>query len=453
MATTEIHRTAKLFFDTEKAKTEAEALSILGALSLTVMMGTDSLMSHNHQVALLTLVNAGARTFLGGVNVCGKLADTRVLPNVPCCRSLAKTIEFYGGSIVDSPVPDSIIILLGDVEEISDFDGIQLRLSWERWCAFVGPSDLVTRRSEDSEFPPSAIYAASVALSEAFQHAVQLNPQACRRLWQFSLYRPDYAQEPLAMPGSEDPVYLPSNTWIVGLGHLGQAYLWSFLCLRYPVDQMPQFVLQDVDVVSEATLSTGMLAFRDLLGERKTRAVGGILESVGCKVRLVERRFDGIRKHQDDEPQRMLSGLDNPEDRAKLEDADFVEIIDAGLGAAGEQFLSYQIRVFPSTSRAKSVFGSATTSDVSHLLEKAAYKALVEATGKCGVLEIASKAVGAPFVGCAVAAMVAAEAIRSTMNGPRYEGLSGSLRTQEGAQAVWKGLSNPGQNLGFTASP
>jgi len=78
-----------------------------------------------------------------------------------------------------------------------------------------------------------------------------------------------------------------------------------------------------------------------------------MLESAGYQVRLVERRFDDKMAVQQYEPFRALSGLDSLNDRAILDTVGFHEVIDAGLGASAESFMSYQVRVFPTHKTAR----------------------------------------------------------------------------------------------------
>jgi len=68
------------------------------------------------------------------------------------------------------------------------------------------------------------------------------------------------------------------------------------------------------------------------------------------------------------------------------------------------------------------------------------------------IVEISKKAVGAPFVGTAVAGLVIAEAVRSTMTGePRFFGVAGSLRGPEATSAHVR-MDGPVHNLGYVES-
>ena len=68
-----LHRTAKYFMDTGRAATHAQAMGILHEFGLRIEVGPEVETSRDHQIALLTLVNAARRTFLGGIHVTGAL--------------------------------------------------------------------------------------------------------------------------------------------------------------------------------------------------------------------------------------------------------------------------------------------------------------------------------------------------------------------------------------------
>jgi hypothetical protein len=52
---------------------------------------------------------------------------------------------------------------------------------------------------------------------------------------------------------------LPSRLWLIGLGHLGQAYLWALGLLPYAHPEETHLVLQDVDIITPSTESTSIL--------------------------------------------------------------------------------------------------------------------------------------------------------------------------------------------------
>lgn len=79
---TRLHRTAKYFMDSGQAQTHEAAMELLNGFGLTIYAGPELASSRNHQIALLTLVNAARRTFLAGIEVHGLGNDALLVPLV-----------------------------------------------------------------------------------------------------------------------------------------------------------------------------------------------------------------------------------------------------------------------------------------------------------------------------------------------------------------------------------
>lgn len=118
----------------------------------------------------------------------------------------------------------------------------------------------------------------------------------------------------------------------IGLGHLGQAYLWALGMLPDASPQEVQLVLQDYDALVLANDSPSLLPSSVLLGEKKTRAMARWCEERGFRTAIVERRFNEKCWVNDDEPHVALCGVENPMARAALEQVGFRRVIEAGLG-------------------------------------------------------------------------------------------------------------------------
>ena len=63
----EFNRTAKIFFDSGETASPEEAVLRLHSFGVIVIVGHEVARSRTLQAALLTIVNAGARSLLGGV--------------------------------------------------------------------------------------------------------------------------------------------------------------------------------------------------------------------------------------------------------------------------------------------------------------------------------------------------------------------------------------------------
>lgn len=175
-------------------------------------------------------------------------------------------------------------------------------------------------------------------------------------------------------------------------------------------------VLQDVDTVTESTVSTSMLSTPMDINARKTRVVAAWLEARGYKTALVERRFDEFQRVAPDEPNVALFGVDNPATRRVVEGCGFRLVIDAGLGSGYRDFRAIRIRTFPGPSVAASLWASPAEPG-REPLASGYQRMLVEGADQCGVTTLASRAVGAPFVGCVAAGYVLAERVRRQVGG------------------------------------
>ena len=136
----------------------------------------------------------------------------------------------------------------------------------------------------------SGILAASLAVSEIFMSFAEITVEATRRPIALSLWRPDAdVRDPLAQGV---PVqFLPKKLWVLGLGHLGNAYLWALAALQYQDAWEVKVVLNDFDRVKPENVETGLLFTDAAHTQYKTRICSTWLEKRGFRTRIVERRF------------------------------------------------------------------------------------------------------------------------------------------------------------------
>jgi hypothetical protein len=264
--------------------------------------------------------------------------------------------------------------------------------------------------------------AAALAVSEAFFHVQGQTLVAGRRpvglsLWR--LARTDW----LAADTDAPPLrYLPSNLWLIGLGHLGQAYLWALGLLPYPQPTGLSLVLHDVDIITPSTESTSILSERSMAGVKKTRAMAAWAEHRGFTTALLERLFDTSMIRRDDEPAVAFCGLDNALCRRALDHAGFPLTIEAGLGRGHRDFRTIRLHTLPGSRTAADIWRA--TSKQEDLTDRAAYQKMLRdgQLDRCGVTLLAGKAVGAPFVGAVAACLVVGEVLR-LLNGGRLSQL------------------------------
>jgi hypothetical protein len=237
-------------------------------------------------------------------------------------------------------------------------------------------------------------------------------------LWDPSLgdWRSEAADGPL-------PDVLPADFWVIGLGHLGQAFLWAIGLLPYPDPAGVRLFLQDVDTVGASTESTSVLTTTADNGEMKTRVCADWARARGFGSRLVERRFAQDLRVASDEPALALCGVDNPQARALLEGAGFASVFEAALGDGAADFRLIRTHSFPAPVGAAEVWAAREDADAITDLDDmpSAYHDLRDrgTLDQCGLARLADVAVGAPFVGMVAAAVVIAQIVRMTIDGMR----------------------------------
>jgi hypothetical protein len=174
-------------------------------------------------------------------------------------------------------------------------------------------------------------------------------------------------------------------------------------------------------------------------------------EGRGFNATLVERRFPGGLKIGGDEPRLALGGVDNPQARAAYEDAGFDWIVEAGLGPGPKEYLAMRIHTFPASTTARQKWGSANGFAAVDVKSNPAYQRLSKnGMDDCGLVQIASRTVGAPFVGTVAATLVISEVLRLLNGGPTTEVIDMTLRHMESREVVTSTRGVKDFNPGFT---
>ena len=189
-------------------------------------------------------------------------------------------------------------------------------------------------------------------------------------------------------------------------------------------------VLQDIDDVTASTITTSVLSAPNDVTRKKTRVVADWMEHRKFDTRLVERRFEATMRIATGEPMTALFGVDNPTARRACEGAGFSLVLDGGLGSGYMDFRSLRVRAFPGASAADRIWATSNTDNAKPLAQ--AYQAML-AAGKdpCGITTLATRAVGASFVGCYAAAVLLAELLRRRVGHAGNSVLDVNLRSPE----------------------
>jgi len=426
-----LNRSVKLAIDSGEAASLDEARRIFEGYRLRINVGPDVAFSPTLQAALLTAVNVGRRCFLGGVEVSG-CPDSELHLPWRHCRTIPEAVDDLQGRLTQAGAANAPLIVIGDANANSS--EFAVRATFEGWRGGVVPLDDGRRLSERQEFTPAGVLSGALAVSEAFQFVRGRNARAGRRDVGLSLWRVEPERHWLEDRDSGPELeFLPKALWLIGLGHLGQAFLWTLGFLPYADPSEVLLVLQDYDSLVPANDSTSPLTDGKLLGRKKTRAMADWCEERGFRTRIQERRFAANLLIDDEEPRVALCGVDNEAARAALEEVGFAQVIEAGLGLGTEEYLAFQMHCFPSSRPARQRWSISSGGRVlSSVIEQPAYKTLAaEGVDQCGLTTLAGRSVGAAFVGAAASSLVVAELLRMCLGERRYEVIDASLRSPE----------------------
>ena len=440
-----------MFADDNAATTLDEAEQYLRGFVLQVHVGRGLAVNQSLQAALLTVVNAGARAFKGGVRV---RIEEDVDLQVGWCNSqvMSAAVDQYGAVLADELDPAHPTICIGAPTIVVPGRPV-LRATFDGWSAGVVEGTASPFRERDF-FVPAGVAAGGIAVAEAFEFRRGRSAFAGRRDQGVSLWRPEVAWTSPEAVGPDDVIYAPSKCWVVGLGHLGQGYLWCLGMLGYTTPSEVELMLQDDDIVTVANESTGLLlvpgSVRNEDKHRKTRVLAAVLNERGFTTTITERRLRPGHGPEGAEPRLALIGVDNPTTRSTLSDCGFDGVVDAGLGGGAVNYLAMQIRSFPGPRTSGEIAAwSANPEPAPDPLVLDAYGNRAAEGDVCGAIEIAGKSVAAAFVGATAGALVIAEATRALRGDHRYEVVDGTLRSLDQLGAV--PMDSIAGNTGFAA--
>lgn len=426
-----LSRISKLFVDRD-AMTVATALVQRQEFLVTMSCGEDVAKSYTLQLAVLTAVNIAMRCFPGGVRVA--IPETLMKAPLLLWCGLKQT---FGQAIIDlagteARIPpdkhEGRVILFGNAPSCQG----ALRVTFDGWIAKVGPATQVDRLQERQYCSLAGILGASLAMSELFMSFAELNITACRRTVALSLWRPGADVSDPSSLGI--PIqFLPKELWILGLGHLGNAYLWALGSLPYDNPREVEFFLNDYDEIEEENIETSLLFAKKDIEEYKTRASSAWLEARKFRTRLIERPFDANFRRRDEEPGMALCGFDSNEVRRNLATAKFLRVVESGLGGTHDNFDTVSLHMFPNPRPISELWPDLTaeqnikTQQRQERLsqENEAYKNITD--DACGRYELAGKSIAVPFVGATAAVLVVAEVLRLMHLGPAYTGIKLSM--------------------------
>jgi hypothetical protein len=432
----DLSRISKLLVDRDQTPIN-EAFDRRRRFVVNLLGGPALRHSYTLQLALLTAVNIAQRCFPGAVTISlePEAADAPLLIWPHRKQSLGfaiRSILSTGALTPTDRMPSGHAVVFGDARAPRG----ALRATFDGWIAKVGPADAMDALPQREYCSLAGVLTGSLAVAELFSTFADTNIAATRRTVALSLWRPDAnASNPEALGLPVE--FLPRELWMLGLGHLGNAYLWSLATMPYSNPGEVEIYLNDFDKVEGPNLETGLL-FRDEDRRRyKTRICSAWLEERGFQTRLIERPFDEHFHCRTREPKLALCGFDSNPPRRNLVTAKFARVIESGLGGTASNFDTIALHTLPNDRLPEDLWPDVTAHDEEKIRaeqlrmaqENPAYRAMTD--DECGRYEVAGKSVAVPFVGAVAASLVIAEAIRVFHQGPAYSDLKLSLSAMD----------------------
>lgn len=414
-----LHRLVKHAIDSGAAESITKAEAMFRGYRLAVELHPSAAADVVQQAALLTTIALGRRVFLGGIKVTGPL-DAKLAVPVPLGRTLAEAVQALGATleIGDGRSPTIVVSNSPGARR----EGFCIRTAVSCWRGGILPIHSELDPGAGAAMPLAGMLAAALAVNEAYLFANGGAPSAGRRVVGLSLWQPRPDVDWLEADANEPALtYLPSRLWLIGLGHLGQAYLWALGLLPYRDPAEVSLVLQDVDTITPSTESTSILTDASMVGQKKTRTMAIWAERRGFATSLQERLFAADFKRQPSEPPIALCGLDNAAGRRALDRVGFDLVVEAGLGRGHRDFRTMRLHTLPGRRHAAEIWKMAVTGE--KVEDRPAYAKLMAdgVLDRCGMTLLAGKAVGAPFVGAVAATLVLAEVLRLLHGGRLHQ--------------------------------
>lgn len=423
---TGISRISKVLVDRDQMTTDA-VLARRKLYKVALRCGPDVSRSRTLQLAVMTAANIANRCFPGAVKIVlepsVENAGLLFWPSIEQTFGQA-LITLLGADALISPnnfQPNVPVLLFGDAPSLPR----ALRVTFDGWIAKVGPAETVGPLPQREYCSLSGVLAGALAISESFFSFAEISIEATRRTVGLSLWRPDLDINDSAALGIQVQ-FLPRELWVLGLGHLGNAYLWSLATLPYGDPGAVEVFLNDFDRIEPDNADTSLLFDAGDEGSYKTRVCSRWLEARAFRTRLIERPFDSNFRCRDEEPRLALCGFDSNEVRREIATAEFLRVMESGLGGTADNFDTISFHTLPNPRSIEELWPVPTPTEKlaqAQQLERMAREnrayALLD-DNDCGRAELAGKTVAVPFVGAAAATIVLAEAIRLLHGGPAY---------------------------------
>jgi hypothetical protein len=397
--------------------------------------------SYSRQISYLTTINIAHRVFLGGVRCILPSNTPNLLPMH--AESLNELVKNYGGTIAeDNYTKENVKVLFG----IECFDNKCIEVVGNGWQGGVTfyQQERVFFDEKINLISLGPIMAASIACYFAFckiynilDNEIELNTGIS--LWDLNSLENWHKKE----YDGPQVLNMPRNIWTLGLGHLGQAYLWTVGLMPFKEPKKSLFLLQDADIIDSENIGSQILCFPNNIGKPKTRPCLGFLESLGFRTQIVEKPFiEGDSKQEwMDDYRILLNGVDNTKTRKSITIEQLDLFLDGATNGTFALFDSFTMKNICKLGKNKDELWLEIINE-DKIFHKKLYEKYEKAY-KCG--QLTNIGISTPFVGLFGAAIVISELIRSLNHGKAYSIITLQVRDLPNMVAIQKG--NYGKEL------
>lgn len=415
-----------------------DAVAKMNESSIYIIADESIKYSFSKQLAFLTAVNISHRVFLGGVKC-------QLPPNTP---NLLKFDSSNFNDLVSSvgginkeifPTNRDMKILFG-IECFDDFCVESISSGWRGGVNFFN-QERIGFVETNSKISLGPIASASLACYTAFCKVFQVNDNGIDLNFGISLWNLNSGKDwhKSENDGPENP-YLPRNIWILGLGHLGQSYLWTLGLMPFENPDQVQILLQDADIVQPENIGSQVLCSGQNIRKPKTRACMNFLEDLNFCTQIIEKPFikgDCEQEWAENYPF-ILNGVDNVKTRKSINKASFKLFLDGATNGKFDLFDSFTMRNVSIIQKDPEIIWAQENED-DVIFHKNLYQKYAK-THACG--KLANIGISTPFVGLFSSTIVIAELVRSMNQGLKYSIVSLQLRDLNSMEAIECGSYN-----------
>lgn len=398
-----LNRTLKLALDDGTAASLEEAAALFQSFHVQIVVGREVASNHALQAALLTLLNAAPRTFHGEVTVTGEL-NFQFLLGWHKGQSVKAAVHSYG--VRCSPLMRGrLSLLVGRSVHPAIDHPFTLHIACNSTGFSLSPD--LQEESAQSANAIAGVAAAGAALNECFQYLYFQRLWAGQRVIEF------------VVPGLGKLHRLPQTMWMIGLGHLGQAALWTMGLALGNETSTPVLKLQDYDHVTKSSLSTGLLARAADVGTLKVEVAARDMRQLGYRCEPVSKLLELERSIQSSD-EVCIVAVDSLGFRRQLDKLQGPRIVEAGVGDGVDGFTKSQLHILPGRRAAADIWseGDSRASRQTNISAPAYQKLLHETGDECGTTQLAGRSIATPFIGAFVGALLYSLSISGGTNFP-----------------------------------